>query len=103
MKAPMHEIVSSRRFTQRLRLSGSSALALSTVVTNLVRIVSTLVLSRLLSPSVYGITGMIVSIFYVINMLSDVGFQAYIVRHHRGEEPDFLNAVWTIHASRGAV
>jgi O-antigen/teichoic acid export membrane protein len=62
-----------------------------------------MVLSRLLSPAVYGITGMIVSIFYVINMLSDVGFQAYIVRHHRGEEPDFLNAVWTIHASRGAV
>jgi O-antigen/teichoic acid export membrane protein len=99
----MHATVRSGRLAERLRLSGSSALALSTVLTNLVRILSTMVLSRLLSPDVYGITGMIVSIFYVINMLSDVGFQAYIVRHHRGEEPDFLNAVWTIHASRGAV
>ncbi len=99
----MHATVRNGRFGQRLRLSGSSALALSTVLTNLVRIVSTMVLSRLLSPAVYGITGMIVSIFYVINMLSDVGFQAYIVRHHRGDEPDFLNSVWTIHASRGLV
>jgi len=91
----------SGRLGQRLRFSGSQALALSTVLTNLVRIVSTVCLSRLLSPAVYGVTGMIVSIFYVINMLSDVGFQAYIVRHERSEEPDFINAVWAIHVGRG--
>jgi len=97
----MHATLSDLR--RRLRLSGSQALALSTVLTNLVRIVSTVVLSRLLSPDVYGITGMILSVFYVINLLSDVGFQAYIVRHQKGDEPQFLNAVWTIHATRGAM
>src|SRR4051794_29183214 len=85
----------------RLRLTGSSALALSTVITNLVRIVSTVCLTRLLSPDVYGITGTIMSIFYMINMVTDIGLQAYVVRHQRSDEPDFLSSVFTIHAIRG--
>ena len=92
-----------RQLTQRVRLSGSQALALSTVLTNAVRILSTMVLTRLLSPDVYGISGMIVSVFYAINLLSDAGFQPYIVRHDQGDETDFLSAVWTIHAGRGLV
>lgn len=76
-------------------------MAASTVLTNLVRIGSTVILTRLLAPDVYGLTGLILSVFYVINLLSDVGFQAYLVRHHRSDEPDFLNAIWTIHAARG--
>jgi O-antigen/teichoic acid export membrane protein len=99
----MQTSLSLGQIGRRLRISGSSALALSTISTNLVRLVSTVVLSRLLAPDVYGITGLILSIFYVITMLSDVGFQAYIVRHSRSDEPDFINAVWTIHAGRGAL
>src|SRR4051794_11650092 len=86
-----------------LRLSGSSALALSTVLTNLVRIVSTMCLTRLLSPDVYGITGMIMSLFYMVNMVTDIGLQAYVVRHERSEEPHFLDSVFTIHAVRGVL
>lgn len=97
----MHGSLTRGNLRRRLRVSGSQALALSVVVSNAIRIVSTMLLTRLLSPEVYGITGMILAVFFVINMLSDVGFQAYIVRHERSDEPNFLNAVWTIHASRG--
>ena len=99
----MPETISFARLGQRLSVSGSSALALSTVLTNLARLVSTVLLTRLLSPEVYGISGLIMSALFVINMLSDLGFQAYVVRHHRTDEPDFLNAVWTIHAGRGVL
>lgn len=91
------------RVAQRLRISGSSALALSAISTNLIRIVSTICLSRLLAPEVYGVTGLIVSVFFVINMLSDVGFQAYVVRHEQSNHPEFMNSVWTIHAGRGVL
>lgn len=84
-------------------LTGTSALALSTVAINLVRIVSTMLMTRLLSPDVYGITGMIMSALFVIGMLSDLGFQSYIVRHQRSDDADFINAVWTIHAGRGVL
>jgi lipopolysaccharide exporter len=88
---------------RKVRVTGSSALALSTVVTNLMRIVSTMCLTRLLSPDVYGITGMIMSVFYMFNMVTDIGLQAYVVRHQRSDDPDFLSAVFTIHAARGVV
>ena len=101
MKPLMLATLRGGRLGQRLRKSGSSALAISTVLQNMVRIVSTMVLTRLLSPDVYGLTGMIMSVFFVITMLSDVGFQAYVVRHERSDDPDFLSAVWTIHALRG--
>jgi O-antigen/teichoic acid export membrane protein len=98
----MHGAVNSGK-RLRLRLTGSSALALSTVISNLMRIVSTVCLTRLLSPDVYGITGLILSVFYMINMVSDIGLQAYVVRHHQSDEPDFLSAVFTIHAVRGVI
>lgn len=91
----------TKKWPGRLRVTGSSALALSTITINLVRIVSTMCLTRLLSPNVYGITGMIMSIFFAVNMLTDIGVQAYVVRHERTDDPHFLDSVFTIHALRG--
>jgi O-antigen/teichoic acid export membrane protein len=99
----MHGSSAGGRLGRRIRLTGSSALALSTVATNLLRIVSTVCLTRLLSPDVYGITGMIMSVFYMITMVTDIGLQAYVVRHQRSDDPDFLSAVFTIHAIRGVI
>ena len=85
----------------RLRISQTSAVALSSVVANLLRIVSTVCLTRLLAPEVYGITGIIMSVFYMINMVTDIGLQAYVVRHQQSDDPEFLSSIWTIHAVRG--
>lgn len=85
----------------RLSLSGSSALALTTVGTNLVRIISTMVLTRLLAPEVYGVVGVILSILYTLQMLTDFGLQAYVVRHPQADDQNFLDSVYTIHAVRG--
>ena len=91
------------RYVSKLRLTGSSALALNTVAINALRVVSTVCLTRLLAPDVYGITGVIMSVFYMITMITELGFQPYVVRHERTNEPDFLSAVFTIHAIRGVV
>jgi O-antigen/teichoic acid export membrane protein len=86
---------------QRIRLTGTSAIAVSTAITQLVRLVSTVVLTRLLTPEVYGITGIILSVFYTINMITDIGLQAYVIRHARSDQIGFLDAVYTLHAIRG--
>ena len=91
------------RYVKRLRLTGSSALALNTVAINALRVVSTVCLTRLLSPDVYGITGVIMSVFYMITMVTELGFQPYVVRHERSDEPEFISAVFTIHAIRGVL
>ena len=70
---------------------------------NALRVVSTVCLTRLLAPEVYGITGVIMSVFYMITMITELGFQPYVVRHERSDEPDFISAVFTIHAIRGVL
>lgn len=86
------------------RLTGPSATLIGTTAAiNLLRIVNTIVITRLLSPGDFGLIGIVLSIFFVIAMLTDAGFQAFIVRHARGGEPAFLDAVWTIHVARAAI
>ena len=87
----------ARAAAREWKLSAS----LSTIIINLLRIVSTMCLTRLLAPEVYGISGMIMSIFFAVNMLTDIGLQAYVVRHERSDDRDFLDSVFTIHAMRG--
>ncbi len=79
----------------------SVVLIVTTMATNLVRIASTMIMTRLLMPEVFGLAGIINTIFFVVTMLTDLGFQAYIVRHPEGEGRHFLRVIWTIHAVRG--
>jgi len=86
------------------RLSTPSAiLIVTTVGGNMLRIVNTMILTRLLSPGDFGLAGMILSVFFVVQMITDIGFYAFVVRHERGDEPHFLNAVWTLHLTRGVI
>ncbi|MBE7186569.1 MAG: oligosaccharide flippase family protein [Methylobacterium mesophilicum] len=86
---------------RRLATSRSGVLGLTTAGTLFVRMGSSVVLTRLLAPDAFGLVGIIASIFFVITMLTDLGFQSHIVRHEQGEEAHFLDVLWTIHAWRG--
>jgi O-antigen/teichoic acid export membrane protein len=84
-----------------LGTSRTGVLALTTVGNLIVRTGSSMLLTRLLKPYDFGIVGIITSIFYVVTMLTDLGFQAFLVRHERTEERHFRDVIWTIHAQRG--
>lgn len=73
------------------------------VVANLLRAVSTIVLTRLLAPEAFGVAGIIGIIGFVIIMLSDLGFQPFIIRHPDGDKPEFRDAIWTIRFIRSVV
>ena len=84
-------------------VTGATVAIVGTVVlTNLLRIVSSAILTRLLTASDYGVIGIITSITYILVMLSDFGFFAFIVRHEHGDDPRFLDEVWTIRLLRAA-
>ncbi|MGB8114773.1 MAG: oligosaccharide flippase family protein [Candidatus Sulfotelmatobacter sp.] len=68
--------------------------------TAVVRLGSSLILTRLLSPEVYGIFGILMSILFVIDMVSDVGTLGLLIRHPRGDEPRFVHTLWTIRLIR---
>jgi lipopolysaccharide exporter len=84
------------------RLSGATGvLALTTVGSTIVRLISSIVLTRLLSPSVFGLAGIIGSLFFVIVMMTDLGFEAFLIRHPQSDDQQFRDVIWTVHAWRG--
>jgi O-antigen/teichoic acid export membrane protein len=81
--------------------NNTAALLVSTALSNILRLGSNLLLSRLLFPEAFGIAGIVSSIFFVMELFSDLGFHAYIVRHREGDKETFLDTLWTIKFLRG--
>ena len=89
---------------QRLRqfaTGGAASIVFNVGMTNLLRIVSSMTLTRLLDSHAYGVVGVITSIATMLTMLTDIGLLGFIVRHADGDDPKFLDQVWTIRFLRG--
>lgn len=86
-------------FTRALR--GSVVTAGAYAVSQSLRLISNLVLTRLLFPEAFGLMAL-VSVFLVgLTMFSDVGIGPAIAQNRRGDEPDFLDTAWTLQVGRG--
>ncbi|KMS56391.1 teichoic acid transporter [Novosphingobium barchaimii LL02] len=83
--------------------SGVSLVVITIVASNVLRIASTLILTRVLSPVDFGVAGLTGAILNILLMISDVGFGVYIVRHAQGDDPRLLDVIWTLRLLRGAV
>lgn len=68
-----------------------------------IRIISSLILTRLLFPKDFGLMAVVQVFMAGLSMFSDLGTRPIIIRHERGDDPDFLNTVWTVRLIRGAV
>lgn len=88
----------------RRSLGSDISLVTGTIVaSNLLRILSTIVLTRMLSPQDFGVAGITAAILAVLMMISDVGFHVFIVQHPRGDERHLLDVVWTIRLIRAVI
>lgn len=68
----------------------------------LLRLTSNLVLTRLLAPDVYGLMVLVNVVLTGLKMFSDIGIGPSIVQSKR-TDPTFLNTAWTIQVIRGFV
>ena len=68
-----------------------------------IKLVSNLALTRLLTPEIFGLMALAQVFLQGINMLSDVGTKASVIRSDRGEDVEFLQTAWTVQALRGAI
>ncbi len=66
------------------------------------RIGSSLIVTRLLAPEAYGVIGIVNSIAYILNMVSDMGLRAYVIRHKTGDDAA-MQTVWTVRLLRNIV
>jgi lipopolysaccharide exporter len=62
----------------------------------LVRLVSSLILTRVLLPEAYGIITILFSILFVISNIVDTNVTLFIVRDKNAEQPRYLNTAWTM-------
>src|SRR3978361_1231173 len=67
------------------------------------RVVSSLVLTRLLLPSYFGEMTLVMTLVVGINLLSDIGLGPSVIQSPRGDEPLFLNTALTLQVLRGVV
>lgn len=66
-----------------------------------IRLASNLVLTRLLFPEAFGLMALVQVFLAGLAMFSDMGLHAVIIQSKRGDDPVFLNTVWTTQVVRG--
>jgi O-antigen/teichoic acid export membrane protein len=100
----MLALVENPRFARlrQLATGGAASIAVSVAATNMLRIISTITLTRLLDSSAYGVVGIITSVSTMIALLTDVGMMQFIARHPEADERRFQNEIWTIRLGRAA-
>jgi O-antigen/teichoic acid export membrane protein len=69
----------------------------------ILRFGSNVVLSRLVTPDVFGVMLVINTLKSGVEMISDVGVVQNIVHNREGARPDFYNTAWTVQIIRGFV
>jgi len=67
------------------------------------RLVSNLIMTRLLAPEMFGLMAMVFVFMYGISMLSDIGLRANIIQSKRGDTQLFLNTAWSVQVVRGFI
>ena len=72
-------------------------------VSALIKLCSSLILTRLLNPEAYGVIGILFSVAFTLELLSDVGTTGLLIRHARGKEHRFVHTLWTIRLLRSLV
>src|SRR6476620_4821534 len=72
-------------------------------VGQLLRLVTVVVIARLLAPELFGIMAIVNSLRTGVDLLSDVGITQNIIQNKNGDDPDFYNTAWTLQLIRGPV
>lgn len=67
------------------------------------RLASNLILTRLLFPEAFGVMSLVWVFMQGLANFSDLGVGQSILQNKRGDDPDFLDTVWTVQIIRGAV
>lgn len=70
-------------------------------MSQILRLFSNLILTRLLLPEVFGLMAIVTVVRVGVYMCSEIGLKVNIIRHEHGEVPEVLNTAWTMQVIRG--
>jgi O-antigen/teichoic acid export membrane protein len=72
-------------------------------LSQILRLGSSLILTRLLAPDIYGVMAIGYMVVTALVMFSDIGLAAGAIQSRRGEDPTYLNVAWIVQIARGMV
>lgn len=86
----------------RRRVLGASSWSLAGyALSYAIRLGSSLLLTRLLVPQMFGVMAIALLVMTALVMFSDFGLTQNVVQSKRGGDPDYLNTAWTVRIIRG--
>ena len=86
---------------QRRMLRAAAWLVGSNVASQGLRLLSSLVLTRLLLPESFGLMAAVQTLYFALVMFSDLGVWQSVVTHPQGEQPKFLGTAFSVQFARG--
>ena len=84
-------------------VSGSFATLAGSGVSQFLRFLSNLALTKLLLPDAFGLMTLVTTFMQGLRMFSDLGIGPSVIQSPRGEEPTFLQTAWSLQVVRGWV
>lgn len=90
-----------RRKLENKALTATLWTAVSYGVTQGLRMVNSVVLTRVLLPEFFGLMALVSTLVMGVRLLSDIGLLPSVINSPRGDEPRFLDTAWTIQIVRG--
>ncbi len=100
---PLIPVVSAGGALRGLVVRATAWTLLATYGGQALRLVSNLILTRLLFPEAFGVMAVIHLVLQGLNLFSDIGIQQSLIQDPRGEEQWFNNTAWTMQVVRGVV
>ncbi len=88
---------------KRRALTSSVFIAASQFLVLALRLVSTLIMTRLLAPDAFGVVALATVVQTIVSMLSDVGINQAVIQSKDGASPRMLNTAWVLQIARGAL
>jgi O-antigen/teichoic acid export membrane protein len=70
---------------------------------DLLRLISNLILTRILYPEAFGLMATGLVIITMIQLFSDTGVKISLIQHPDGENPNYLNTAWIISIIRSTI
>jgi len=87
--------------TRMLRAAGW--LVGGNISSQLLRLASNLILTRLLLPEAFGLVAAVNTLYFALVMFSDLGVWQSVVKSERGTDPLFLGTAWSVQLARGGL
>lgn len=71
--------------------------------TQFLRLVSNLIMTRLLLPQMFGVMALANVLLTALQLISDIGLSQGVIQSRRGASPAYLNTAWTAQILRGVL